>query len=387
MDFTQAPDVEMVVQTVRDYVDKTLLPIEMQVEHEGRIPPAIVREMGDLGFFGLPFGEEDGGIGLGFTGYSQAMEQLGRANAAYAVLVSASSGLAGATIALAGSAEQRARWLQPLAAGAVLGAWGLVEEGTASDGRGLRTIATPTGSSYRLDGSKSWVLNGPDAGLYVIFARLAGDAPGPGTAAFVVERNTPGLSLGPAQQELGLHGLGIGEVRLQGCTVPAAARLMSTLPPGDDPGLALADQVLSHYGVTLGAIAVGGAARLLDAALAFAGQRKQFGQPVGAFGAVQNVLADSATEIFAAQHAVYRAAWGIEQGRAERGAAAMAKLFATEIFYRVADRAMQVHGGMGFMKELWIERGYRDSRVFRLLGTTSEELRTLIARELGCPQQ
>ena len=387
MNYTPASDVEMVVQTVRDYVEKSLLPREMEVEHAARIPPETLREMGDLGFFGLPFSEEEGGIGLGFTGYALAMEQLGRANAAYGVVVSASSGLAGEALALAGTADQRARWLAPLAAGEVLGAFALVEAHSTSDGRGLRTRATPTGDGgYRLDGSKTWVLNGPTAGLYVVFARLAGTEDGEGTGIFIVEAGTPGLELGPPQLELGLHGAGICEVRLAGCVVPGDHRLAQDLPAGPDPGLALADRVLARWGVILGALAAGGAARLLEAALAFATQRKQFGQPVGTFGAVQTMLADSATEIFAAQQAVHRAAWGIEQGRAERGLAAQAKLVASEMYYRVADRAMQVHGGMGFMKELWIERGYRDSRVFRLIGGTSEELRTIIARELGCPQ-
>jgi acyl-CoA dehydrogenase len=385
MNFTQTPDVEMVVQTVRDYVEKSLLPQEMEVEHQAHIPAATLREMGDLGFFGLPFGEDEGGIGLGFTGYTFAMEQLGRANAAYAILLSASSGLAGETLALGGTPAQRERWLAPLAAGQVLGAWGLVEEGTTSDGHGRRTTATRTGDSYRLDGSKSWVINGPAAGLYVIFAQLAGDDES-GMAAFVVEQGTAGLTTGPAQVELGLHGVGICEVRLANCVVPAANRLAGAAPDGSaNPGLALAGRVLSRYGVTLGALAVGGAARLLDASLGFALQRRQFGQPVGAFGAVQNMLADSATEIFAAQQAVYRAAWGIEAQRDEPRLAAQTKLFATEMYYRVADRAMQVHGGMGFMKELWIERGYRDARMFRLLGVSSEELRTAIAHLLGCP--
>ncbi|HUS14392.1 MAG TPA: acyl-CoA dehydrogenase family protein, partial [Chloroflexia bacterium] len=382
----QAPEVEMVVQTVRDYVSKTLLPQEMAIEHAGQVPDAIRREMGDLGFYGLPFGDENGGFGLGFMGYTLAMEQLGRANAALAVAVSASSGLAGETIALGGSAEQRARWLPTLASGEVLGAWGLVEEGSTADGRGLRTTATPTtDGDYRLDGNKTAVLNGPDAGLYVVFARLAGDAADGGTGIFVVPRDTPGLTLGPAQQELGLHGLGVCEVRLAGCVVPADGRLAGALPVHDDPGLALAEQVLLRHGITLGAIAIGGAARLLDASLEFATQRKQFGQPVGAFGAVQHMLADSATELFAAQQAVYRAATGVEQGRQEPGVAAQAKLFATEAAFRIADRAMQVHGGMGFMKELWIERGYRDARVLRLLGIPGEALRTRIAAALGCP--
>src|SRR5262249_5670317 len=159
---------------------------------------------------------------------------------------------------------------------------------------------------------------------------------------------------------LGLHGAGICDIRLADCVVPGECRLTTDLPIADDPGQALAERVLLRYGVTLGALAVGGASRLIESALQFATQRKQFGQPVGSFGAVQNLLADSATETYAAQQAVYRAAWGIEQGRAEIGTLAQTKLFATEVFYRVADRAMQVHGGMGFMKELWIERGYRD---------------------------
>ncbi|MGI8588860.1 MAG: acyl-CoA dehydrogenase family protein [Chloroflexia bacterium] len=383
MDFRASADVEMVVQTVRDYVEKSLLPQEMEVERAARIPPERVKEMGELGFFGLPFSEEDGGIGLGFTGYTLAMEQLGRANAVYAVMLSASSGLAGEALALGGTPEQRARFLPPLASGELLGAFALVEEGTATDGRGMRTTATPAGSGYRLDGAKAWVLNGPEAGINVVFAKLAGtDA---GTGVFAIERGTPGLTTGPAREQLGLHGLGICELRLEACEVPEANRLAGRLPIGEDPGLALAHAALSRFGVTLGAIGVGLGSRMIEAARDFALQRRQFGKPIAGFGAVQNMLADSAAEIFAAQQAVYRASWGIEQGRAEPGPPAMAKLVSTETLFRVADRSMQVHGGMGFMKELWVERGYRDARMFRLLGFTSEELRTQIAGGLGCP--
>ncbi len=389
MDYTLAPDVEMVVQTVRDYVEKSLLPHEMPIEHGAAIPPAVLREMADLGFFGLPFAEADGGLGLGFLGATLAMEQLGRANAAVGVVLSASSGLAGATIAAAGDAAQRARWLAPLAAGTTLGAFALVEAHSTADGRGLRATATPTGDgSYRLDGAKCWVLNGPDAGCTVVFARLAGDAADAGTGVFVVERGNPGLSLGAPQTALGLHGAGICDLRLDGCLVPEDARLTTGLPAADDPGQALAVRVLLHYGVTLGALACGGAARLIEAAREFALQRKQFGRPVGSFGAVQTMIADSAADLFAAQQAVYRAAWGVEQDRPdEAGRQAAAQLTATEMFAHVADRAMQVHGGMGFMKELWIERGYRDARVFRLLGLPGEELRASIARDLGLPEQ
>jgi acyl-CoA dehydrogenase len=383
MDFTQTAEVALVIETVRDYVNNTLLPQEMAVEHAARIPDTVQREMGDLGFFGLPFSEEDGGIGVPFTAYAQAMEQLGRANAAYGVQMASSSGLVGQALALGGDNSQRTRWLAPLVSGATLGAFALTEESSSSEGRGLRTRATPDDDGYRLDGTKHWVINGPDAGIFLIFARLPGDE---GTGVFVVERDTPGLSVGPRHDQLGFHSVGFNDLHLEGCRVSAATRLTGG-PGGEDAGLALAEVAMLRYGVILGALAVGTATRLIEAARDFATQRKQFGQPIGAFGAVQNMIADMATEAFVAQQAVYRAAWEIETGHSDPTPARQAKLYATEAVYRIADRAMQVHGGMGFMKELWIERGYRDARMFRLLGPSSEDLRPRIAQALGCPTQ
>jgi acyl-CoA dehydrogenase len=387
MDFTISPDLELVIQTVRDYVDKTLLPIEMQVEHQDRIPPEILREMGDLGFFGLPFSEDDGGLGVGLVGFSLALEQLARANAAIGAVVIASS-QAGMALSMGGTPEQRERWLPALAAGETLGAFALSEEQAGTSVTGLQTTATPTGDGYRLSGSKTWVLNGPSAGLFVVFARLTGDAAPEGIGAFVVERDAPGLTMGRAEYALGLHGAGICTLRLHECVVPAANRLPGTPADADHAlgaGMALAERVLDHHRVALAALGVGLAGRLLDAARDFALTRRQFGQPIATFQAVQWMLADTATEQWVARQALLRAASDWDSGTATPQTVAMAKLFASEMLYRAADRAMQVHGGMGYMKELWIERGYRDARLFRVWGGTSEALRGLVAAGLGCP--
>jgi acyl-CoA dehydrogenase len=388
MDFNISPDLELIIQTVRDYVDKTLLPREMQMEHQDRIPPEIIREMGSLGFFGLPFSEEDGGLGVGLAGFCLALEQLARANTAIGAIIMASSGQAGLAISLGGTPEQRERWLPGLAAGETLGAFALSEEQAGSSLQNLRTTATRMDDGYRLSGGKAWVLNGPDAGLYIVFARLSGDEAEEGVAAFVVERDTPGLSRGRAEYTLGLHGAGMCALGLHECVVPATHRLPGS--PDDQAhalgaGIGLAERVLDHHRIALAAQAVGLAGRLLTAAREFATTRRQFGQPVAAFQAVQWMLADSATEQWVARQAMLRAAWEWDNGTATPQTAAMAKLFASEMLYRVSDRAMQVHGGMGYMKELWIERGYRDARAFRIWGGTSEVMRGTIARGLGCP--
>ena len=388
MDFSINPDLELVIQTVRDYVDKTLLPREMQMEQDDRIPDAILQEMGGLGFFGLPFGEDDGGLGVGLTGFCLALEQLARANTAIGAIIMASSGQAGLAVGRGGTPEQRARWLPALAAGESLGAFALSEEHAGSSLKDIRTTATPTAGGYRLAGSKAWVLNGPTAGLYVVFDRLAGDEDG-GLAAFVVERDTPGLTLGRAEYTLGLHGAGMCSLQLHDCVVPEDHRLPGATDGAPHPlgaGAALAEGVLDHHRIALAAQAVGLAGRLVEAARDFATTRRQFGQPVAAFQAVQWMLADSATEHWVARQAMLRAAWEWDSGAATPRTAAMAKLFASEMLYRVSDRAMQVHGGMGYMKELWIERGYRDARAFRIWGGTSEIMRGAIAHGLGCPE-
>ena len=385
MDFTLSHDLELVLQTVRDYVDRTLLPLEMQVEHEDRIPPAVIREMADLGFFGLPFGEDEGGLGVGLLGFALALEQLARANTSIGALILASSGQAGLAISRGGTPAQRARWLPGLIAGETLGAFALSEEQAGSSFRDLRTTATPGPDGYRLNGRKAWVLNGPGAGLYVIFARLA---KGP-IAAFVVPRDTTGLTVGRPEYGLGLHGVSLSGLQLDDCPV-GEDQLLPGVAAGpeapDGAGAALAALVLDHQRIALAALAVGLAGRLLDAAREFAASRRQFGQPIGGFQAVQWMLADIATEQWVARQALLRAAWEWDYGTATPQTAAMVKLFAGEMLYRAADRAMQVHGGMGYMKELWIERGYRDARTFRIWGGTSEVMRGLIAQGLGCPE-
>ncbi len=371
MDFNLTSDQQMLVSTVRDYVNKTLEPIAMQVESENRIPPQVLREMGELGFFGIPIPEQYGGLEAGLLGHCLAIEQLAGGNAAYANIIGASTGLAATSIALAGSDEQKQRWLPPLASGEKLGAFALTEP-HGSEMNNMGTVAEQHDGSYRLKGRKAWVSNGPVADLAVVYART-----GDGVSAFVVEKGSNGFRAGEIDARMGLHGSYSSELFFDDVELSDANLLGQ---PGQ--GSQIATATLDRYRIGLAAQAVGAADKLLRACVEYSKQRQQFGQPIANFQAIQNILAEMATDIAMARAGVYFAAWKADNAQPFARDAAMVRLFATEMLNRVADRAVQVHGGMGYMKELWIERAYRDARMLRLAEGTNDVMRLIIANDL-----
>ncbi len=371
MDFSLTSDQQMLVSTVKDYVNRTLEPIAMQVETDNRIPQNILREMADLGFFGIPFAEEYGGLGAGLLGHCLVIEQLAGSNAAYANIIGASTGLAATAIDLAGSKEQKERWLTPLAAGEKLGAFALSEP-HSSDLNNLNTTAEKVGDGYRLRGRKAWVSNGPVADIAVVYARTDD-----GVSAFVLERGLAGYRPGEVDSRMGLRGSYSSELHFDDCALPLDSMIGK---PGE--GAQIATATLDRYRIGLSAQAVGAAERLMRACIDYSKQRSQFGQAISNFQAIQNMLAEMATDIAMARAGVYYAAWKADNGERFSRDAAMVRLFSTEMLNRVADRAVQIHGGMGYMKELWIERAYRDARMLRLAEGTNDLQRLIIANDL-----
>lgn len=377
MDFSLPDDVKLLRDTVREYVRDRLMPLTMQVEHNDEVPPEVLREMKDLGLFSIPFPEEYGGGGFGELGYCVAMEELGAVNAAYTNIIGGHCSLSGMAIALAGSEELKCRYLPEMAAGTKLGAFALTEPNAGSDAAHIQTTARRDGDDYVINGSKLWVSNGPVADVYTVFAVTDKERGSKGVSAFVLERGFPGLSVGKIDEKMGLRGSKTSEIFFQECRVPA-----NNMIGQEGRGFAVAMQTLDGGRITLGASCVGQAQAALNLAVQWSQQRMQFGRPIGSNQAIQWMLADSEVDVHAGRMMVYHAAWKIDKGQRASHEAAIVKLFCSEMCNRVVDRAVQVHGGMGYMKEFDIERMYRDARILRIYEGTSEVQRMIIAADL-----
>jgi acyl-CoA dehydrogenase len=377
MDFELTPELLLLQRTVRQFTAEVLEKHSREVEERKEIPRALIDQLGAVGLFGIPFAEEYGGSGLGKLGYVIAVEQLGRSNAAYWNVIGASAGLCGAAIDADGSVALKRRYLPDIAAGRRLGAYALSEPGAGSDAASLTTSGRREADHYVVDGQKTFITNAPIADIFVVFFTLDRRKGAKGITAGVVERGTRGLEIGRNDEKMGLHGSTTAQLYFREMRVPVENRIGE-----EGAGFVTALKTLDFGRIGLAAHAVGAAQRLLEASAEHARARKQFGRSIGENQAVQWMLADAATEIHAARLMTYDAAARADRGERVTDRAAMAKLFATEMLGRVADAAVQVHGGMGYMRELWIERAYRDARITRIYEGTSEMQRLLIARSL-----
>ena len=374
MDTELGEDLRLLQRTVHDFVAEQLVPRAKEGEERDEIPRELIAVMGAAGLFGVAIKEEHGGAGFGKLGYCVAIEQCGQANASFWNVVGASIGLCGTAIDIGGPEELRRRYLPDLASARRIGAYALSEPGAGSDAASLRTTARRDGDAYVLDGAKTFITNAPIADVFLVFATLDRSAGAKGITAFVVERGAPGLEVGPNEHKMGLRGSTNAQLSFKDLRVPVARRV------GDEGGgFAIAMKTLDVGRLALAAHAVGSAQALLDASVAQAKARVQFGKPIAANQAIQWMLADGATELHAARLMVYDAAARADKGERITQRAAMAKLFASEMLGRMADAAVQIHGGMGYMKELWIERAYRDARIARIYEGTSEVQRMVIA--------
>ena len=379
MDFDVPEELQLLAKTVREFVDERLRPIEKQVEDEDKIPDAVMKEMAALGFFGLPIPEEYGGVGAGDLGYCIALEQFGRTSAAFSNLLGAHSSIGSMSILLGGTDEQKRRYLPDLAAGRKLAAFSLTEPSSGSDAASIQTTATKRGDRWILSGTKIWVTNGPIADVVVVYA--ANDrtkAARGGISAFIVEKGFPGFRVGRVDEKMGLRGSYTAELIFEDCEVPDENVLGGQIGSGFRTALG----ALDVGRISLAAGAVGSSQHLLETAIEHSKRRQQFGKPIAANQAIQWMLADSAVEIHAARLMVYDAAWKIDSGKRASLEAAMVKVYATEMAGRVVDRVLQIHGGVGYMKDSPIERAYRDARILRIYEGTSEVQRMIIAEEL-----
>jgi acyl-CoA dehydrogenase len=370
-------DLVTLQRTVRRYVDKRLQPLSKEVESGGTIPRDVLTDMGANGLFGVAVPEEFGGLGLGKLAYCIASEQLGRTNSAYWNVIAGSSGLACTAIMLGGSEALKRRYLPDLATATTIGAYALSEPGAGSDAASLRSAARRDGERYVLDGAKTFITNAPIADVFVVFVTVDATRGSKGITAFVLERDTRGLIVGGNDEKMGLHGSTTAQILFEELSVPPAQRLGE-----EGQGFKIALATLDFGRLGLAAHSIGAAQHLLEASVEYAKTRRQFGAAISANQAIQWMLADAATEIHASRLMLYEAATRADRGERVTERAAMTKLFATETLGRVADAAVQIHGGMGYMSELWIERAYRDARIARIYEGTSEIQRALIAARL-----
>jgi acyl-CoA dehydrogenase len=379
LDFDISDDLQLLVRTVRDFVETRLQPLERQVEETDRIPDDVLREMASLGFFGLPFPEEYGGAGAGDLGYCLALEQFGRTSAAFSNVIGAHTSIGSMSIFLGGTEEQKRRYLPDLTAGKRIAAFSLTEPSSGSDAASIQTTATFRNGCWLLNGTKIWVTNGPIADVVVVYAAndRAKGARG-GITGFIVEKGFRGFVVGKVDHKMGLRGSTTGELIFDDCQVPEANVLGGQV----GAGLRTALGALDIGRVSLAAGAVGSSQHLLELGIAHAKRREQFGKPIAVNEAIQWMLADSAVEIHAARLMVYDAAAKLDRHERASLEAAMVKLYASEMANRVADRVLQIHGGMGYMKDSPIERAYRDARILRIYEGTSEVQRMIIAESL-----
>jgi acyl-CoA dehydrogenase len=381
MDFTIPEELRIMQDAVRKFVEQDVDPQTMRIEEEDDIPKSIIVKMRELGLFGLSIPAEYGGLGLSMLGECVVYEQLARGIAAVRTRMATNNGIGAMGIVYDGTEEQKKKYLPGIAAGDKIIAFALTEPDVGSDASGIKTFAERKGDNFVINGQKMFITNGSVADYFTVLCLTDRQKKAKGgITAILVDKNTPGFRVGKKEKKMGLHGSPTNELAFEDCVVPVANVI------GGEPmigsGFKTAMKVLDKGRLTLGAGSVGAAQKAMELAIAYSKQRVQFGQPICEFQLIKEMLAQMACEVYAGRQMVYRTAWERDQGRSITLEAAMCKLWCSEMVCRVADLALQVHGGMGYMTEYAIERIYRDARVGRIYEGSSEIQKLVIAREL-----
>jgi len=383
VDLELSPEHELLRRTIRDFLQREVVDKIDEHEQDRRFPTDIVAELGSMGLLGIPFPEEEGGAGLDTLAYAIAIEEISRVWGSLGIIVAAHTSLGCNPLHLAGTDEQKQKYLVPMASGQVLGAYGLTEPGAGSDSGGTRTTAKfeengKRGGHWVINGGKRFITNAGQAGTYIVTARTGTRDDGSAEiSAFIVEQGTPGFSIGRLEEKMGLHASATGELLFEDCRIPAANMLGEK-----GEGWKIFLKTLDGGRISIGAMAVGLSQAALDASVTYARERKQFGRPIGSFQGVAFMIADMATEVEAARSLVWRAAWLKDQGQDYSTAAAQAKLFASEVSQRVTNMGVQVHGGYGYVEEYKVERFLRDAKLTELGEGTSQIQRLVIGRRI-----
>ena len=372
------PDIrDQLIDTVRRFVTERLRPLEAQVSETDEMPDEIVAEMRALGLFGLSIPEEYGGLGLTMAEECLVAIEMGRTSPAFRSAFGTNVGIGSQGLVMVGTPEQKAKWLPGIASGDIVTSFALTEPEAGSDSANVRTRARLDGDAYVLDGQKIYITNADKAGLFTVMARTDPDrVGGAGVSAFLVPRDLPGIAVGRPEKKMGQQGAHVCNVTFDGVRVPAANRLGA-----EGEGFKVAMRVLDRGRLHISAVCVGVAERLIADCVAFATERQQFGKPIAEFQLIQGMIADSKTESLAAKALTMETARRRDAGENVTLGAAAAKYFASEMVGRVADHAVQIHGGAGYIADYGIERFYRDVRLFRIYEGTSQIQQVVIARE------
>lgn len=369
-----------ILAAVRRFVDKEVIPAEDEIEETDRIPDRIREAAAEMGLFGYALPEEYGGLGLSMSEEVQLAMAVGRTTPAFRSMFGTNNGIAGQVLVNFGTEDQQQRYLPGLASGELIGSFALTEADAGSDPSGLRTKAVRTeDGGFRITGEKRFITNAPQADVFMVFARTGEVADGAkGISVFAVDADLPGVTVGRPDTKMGQRGAQTAVIHFDDVVVGAEALIGGV----EGEGFAAAMRSLAKGRLHISALCVGLAERLIEEMVSHAATQTQGGIPIGQFQLVQAMLADSRTEAYAGRAMVIEAARSYDDGTDQRTAPSCAKLFCSEMVDRVADRAVQVHGGMGYMRETTVERFYRDARLFRLYEGTSEIQRTIIAKQM-----
>ncbi|MBN4054083.1 acyl-CoA dehydrogenase family protein [Nitrospira defluvii] len=380
MDFNFTEEQTLLRNMVRKFVDKEVKPVAQQIdkEHNVDLIKDILKKAAPLGLLGIPFPEKYGGANMGETGYCILLEELSRGCASTSVTIGAHIGLAGMSILIGGNDAQKEKYLTPLAKGEQLGAYALTEPGAGSDAANLQLTAKEDGNDFVLNGTKLWITNGDIADIVVVYGLTNPELKARGgITAFIVETTAPGFSANRIEDKMGLRGSATAELVYQDVRVPKENVLGQV-----GMGFKIAMETLDESRLSLAAATIGAAKEMIAMSVDFAKKRVAFNQPIAQFQAIQFMIADMAAEVFQMESIVYRTAWMYDQGEKIPREGAICKLFCSEALDRIVDKAVQIHGGNGFMGEHPVERFYRDSRVNRIFEGTSEIQRMVIAEDV-----
>ena len=374
MDFALSKEQLMIQQMVREFAQNEIEPIVAEYEAEGRFPEEIIKRLGEIGILGMTVPKELGGGGCDTVSYTLAIEEISRACASTGIAVSVNNSLACFPLLTFGTDEQKAEFLTPIANGSSLGAFGLTEPSAGSDAAMQQTVAVRDGDDYVINGIKHFITNATVAEVYIVFAMEDKSKGTRGITTFILKKGDPGFTFGTIEDKLGIRASIQAELVFENCRIPASRMLGQS-----GKGFKIAMMTLDVGRIGVASQALGIAQASLDRSIQFANEREQFGKPIGRLGAIQEAVANMATDIEAARMLVRYAAWCKDSGKPFSKEAAMAKLFASETAMASATKAIQIHGGYGYIKDYPVERYFRDAKITEIYEGTSEIQRLVIA--------
>jgi acyl-CoA dehydrogenase len=377
MNFELEEDILFLKKNVREFIQTEVEAVAMQIEEDNRIPERIINLSKEMGLFGLSIPEEYGGLGIGMVGKCALYEEIGQTHNGYTTLIGAHTGIGTVGIVEMGNEQQKRKYLPDMASGEKIGAFALTEPEAGSNAANLKTTAVRKGDKYILNGLKHYITNATDASVFTVMAVTDPEKGAKGITSFIVEKDFPGFKVGAIEKKMGLRGSHSAELIFEDCEVP-----VENVLGAEGQGYVNALKILANGRAGLASRNLGSCQKLLDMSTRYAMERIQFGKPIIKNQAVSHMLAEMAVEIEALRAFTYRVAWMVDQGMKVIKEAAMLKLYGSEVYNRVADKAVQVHGGIGYIADYPIERFYRDARITRIYEGTSEIQKNIIAGQL-----